>query len=108
MFYERPEGCTSGFWVLSKWADQRSVGSRPEIFSNRFGFMVGQVRDPSTFMQQLPAWTQDELSKPGLTPAQIRGLLASGMLSLGDRELKNMMLMDPPRHAEVRNIFMRA
>jgi cytochrome P450 len=106
-FYEAP-GCTSGFWVLSKWEHQRYVGSHPEIFSNRFGFAVGDANDPAGVIDQLPAWVREPLSAPDLTPAQTRGLIAQGKLSLGDPELKNMMLMDPPRHAEVRSIFMRA
>jgi cytochrome P450 len=108
VYWYEPPGFPRGFWVLSKWEHQRFVGSNPELFSNRFGFAVGDASDPSVALPQLPAWAQEELARPGLTHAQTRGLIAQGKLSLGDRELKNMMLMDPPRHGEVRSIFMKA
>lgn len=106
-WYESPR-LPQGVWVLSRWEDVRFVGSHPELFSNRFGFAIGDAIHPEATMAQLPAWAQEELGRPGLSPAQQRGLIAQGKLSLGDRELKNMMLMDPPRHGEVRSIFMKA
>jgi len=107
-FYEVPRLAT-GFWVLSRWADCRFVGSHPELFCNRFGFAVGDANQPTeAVLNQLPEWTRDELAKPGVTPAQRRGLIARGKLSLGDPELENMIFLDPPRHAQVRSIFMKA
>jgi cytochrome P450 len=107
-FYEAPR-LAAGFWVLSKWADCRFVGSHPELFCNRYGFAVGDANQPTeAVLHQLPEWTRDELAKPSVTPAQRRGLIARGKLSLGDPELENMIFLDPPRHAQVRSIFMKA
>jgi len=106
-WYESPR-LPRGFWVLSRWEDVRFVGSHPEVFSNRYGFAVGDASDPEVAIPQLPKWAQEELRRPGLSPAEQRGLIAQGKLSLGDPELKNMMLMDPPRHGQVRSIFMKA
>ena len=106
-WYEAP-GLTSGFWVLSKWEDVRYVGSHPELFCNRYGFLIGDLSEPRTVWQQLPAWAQEEIGKPGVTPAQVRGLIARGKLSLGDPTLENMIFLDPPRHGQVRSIFMKA
>jgi cytochrome P450 len=106
--YEAP-GLTSGLWVLSTWEGCRQVGSSPELFSNRFGFAIGDANRLSpAVLNQLPEWARQELTKPGLTIAQQRGLVAHGKLSLGDPQLENMMLLDPPRHGQVRKIFMRA
>jgi cytochrome P450 len=107
-FYEAPRLAT-GLWVLSRWADCRLVGSHPDLFCNRYGFAVGDANQPSPgVLAQLPEWARDELGKPGVTPAQRRGLISRGKLSLGDPELENMIFLDPPRHAQVRSIFMKA
>lgn len=106
-WYESP-ALTTGIWVLSKWEHVRYVESHPELFSNRYGFLIGDALDPATVMDQLPPWAREQLGAPGLTPAQRRGLVARGKLSLGDPELENMIFLDPPRHAQVRNIFMKA
>ena len=45
--------------------------------------------DVAKVVDQLPEWARNELGKPGLTPAQVRGLIARGKLSLGDPELEN-------------------
>lgn len=106
-WYESP-ALTTGVWVLSKWEHVRHVESHPELFSNRFGFLIGDALDPEVVADQLPEWAQKELSRPGLTAAQRRELIARGKLSLGDPELENMIFLDPPRHAQVRDIFMKA
>jgi len=107
-WYEAPALAT-GFWVLSKRADCRFVGSNPELFCNKYGFAVGDANEPSeTVLNQLPEWAREELAKPDVTPAQRRGLIARGKLSLGDPALENMIFLDPPRHGQVRRIFMGA
>ena len=107
-YYEAPR-LSAGFWVLSKWADCRFVGSHPELFCNRYGFAVGDANQPTqAVLNQLPEWTREELAKPGVTLSQRRGLIARGKLSLGDPQLENMIFLDPPRHAQVRSIFMKA
>jgi cytochrome P450 len=106
-WYESPS-LTTGVWVLSKWRHSRFVESRPDLFSIELGFQIGDATNPEVLMAQLPEWTREELSKPGLTHAQVRGLIARGKLSLGDPNFINMVLLDPPRHAEVRDIFMKA
>jgi cytochrome P450 len=107
-FYEAP-GLATGFWVLSTWEQCRHVGSNPELFCNRYGFAVGDANQPSAgVLAQLPEWTRAELAKPGLSAARTRGLVARGKLSLGDPELENMIFLDPPRHGQVRSIFMKA
>jgi cytochrome P450 len=105
--YESP-ALTTPLWVLTRWEHVRYVESHPELFCNRYGFLIGDASDPAAVIGQLPAWAQEELRKPGLTPAQVRGLIARGKLSLGDPELENMIFLDPPRHGQVRDIFMKA
>lgn len=107
-FYEAP-GLATGFWVVSTWEKCRHIGSSPELFCNRYGFAVGDANRLSpAVLNQLPQWAREELAKPGLTAAEQRGLIARGKLSLGDPELENMIFLDPPRHGQVRQIFMKA
>jgi cytochrome P450 len=106
-WYEPPRFAT-GLWVLSKWEHQRFVGSHPELFSSRYGFAIGDASDPSTVIGQLPEWAQEALAKPGLGPAETRRIISLGKLSLGDPEFEALILADPPRHGEIRNILMKA
>jgi cytochrome P450 len=106
-WYE-PEGYPTGFWVLSKWADQRYVGSNPELFSSQYGFAVGDASDPSTVIHTLPEWAQRALGEGGLTPAETRRLISKGKLSMGDPNFESLILSDPPRHGLIRNILMKA
>ncbi len=106
-WYEAPTLAT-GVWVLSKRDHARYVANNPELFCNRYGFLLGDAADPEAVKAQLPEWAREELSKPGLTAAQKRGLIVRGKLSLGDPQLENMAFLDPPRHGEVRSIFMGA
>ncbi len=106
-WYEPPDFPT-GFWVLSKWEHVRFAAGHAELFCNRYGFSIGDARDPAAVTDQLPEWARRELERPGLSAAQTRGLIARGKLSLGDPQLENMLILDPPRHTEVRNIFMKA
>jgi cytochrome P450 len=103
-----PPGFPDGFWVLSRWEDQRFALAHPELFCNRYGFAIGDARDPADVAPQLPAWARDELARPGLTHAERRGLISRAKLSLGDPDLENLLVLDPPRHTEVRSILMRA
>ncbi len=106
--YEAPRLAT-GFWVLSRWENCRFIGSHPDLFCNEYGHAVGDANEPAEgVLAQLPQWTIEELAKPGVTAAQKRGLIARGKLSLGDPALENMIFLDPPRHGQVRNIFMKA
>jgi cytochrome P450 len=106
-WYE-PDGYPTGFWVLSKWADQRYVGGNPELFSSRYGFAVGDASDPSTVIHTLPDWAQRALGVGGLTPAETRRLISKGKLSMGDPNFESLILSDPPRHGLIRNILMKA
>jgi cytochrome P450 len=107
-WYEAPRLAT-GFWVLSKWENCRFIGSHPDLFCIRYGHAVGDANEPTeAVLNQLPEWARKEMAKPGVTAAQRRGLIARGKLSLGDPELENMIFLDPPRHGQVRNIFMSA
>jgi cytochrome P450 len=106
-WYESPQ-LTTGVWVLTKWHHSRFVEGRPDLFSIELGFQIGDATQPEVVMPHLPEWTRDELSKPGLSHAQVRGLIARGKLSLGDPNFVNMVLLDPPRHGQVRDIFMKA
>ena len=106
-WYE-PPGFATGFWVLSKWEHQRFVGSHPELFSSRYGFALGDASAPSAVKQQLPKWAQQALDTPGISPAETRRIIALGKVSLGDPEFESLILSDPPRHGEIRNIMMKA
>lgn len=106
-WYE-PPGYTSGFWVLSKWEDQRFVGSHPELFSSAYGFAIGDAADPSTVMAQLPEWARQRLATGTLSPAETRRTIAHGKLSMGDPDFESLMISDPPRHAQIRSVLMKA
>ncbi len=107
-WYER-----GGFWVLSKWEDVRYAGSHPEVFSNQYGFLIGDSGDPEKIMPNLPPWAQEALSKPGLTAAEKRGIIARGKVTRAYDQSPNgqdlhMILLDPPRHREVRRVLTQA
>ena len=107
-WYEGP-GLATGVWVLSRREDCRFVGTNPQLFCNRYGFAIGDANELSdAVLAQLPEWARKELKKPGLTPAERRGLVSRGKLSMGDPSLENMIFLDPPRHGQVRSIFMGA
>src|SRR5262245_48649042 len=78
------------FWVLSKYEDQRYVGSHPELFSNRYGFLIGDNFNPSRVATQLPDWAQNKLEAGGMTRPETRGLISRATLCLGDPELLNL------------------
>jgi cytochrome P450 len=108
VYWYEPPGYPTGFWVLSKWEHQRWVGSHPEIFSSQYGFAVGDASDPATVLHNLPEWARAALDEPGLTPAETRRIVALGKLSMGDPEFESLILTDPPRHGQIRNIMMKA
>jgi cytochrome P450 len=97
-----------GFWVLSKYEHQRHVLTHPELFVNGYGFLIGDASDPAKVLAQLPEWAQDQLAEPGLTAPEKRGIIVRAKLSLGDPDIQNMAYLDPPRHGEVRTVFMKA
>lgn len=106
-WYE-PAGYPTGLWVLSKWEHQRYVGSHPELFSSNYGFAIGDASDPATVIHQLPEWAQEKLRAGNLGPAETRGTIAHGKLSMGDPNFESLMLADPPRHGEIRQVLMKA
>jgi len=106
-WYE-PSGYPTGLWVLSKWEHERFVGSHPELFSSQYGFAIGDASDPSTVMHQLPEWAQEKLREGNLSPAETRRTIAHGKLSMGDPKFESLMISDPPRHGQIRNIMMKA
>jgi cytochrome P450 len=106
-WYEPPDYPT-GFWVLSKWEHQRFVGSHPELFSSQYGFAIGDASDPSTVMHQLPEWAKERIENGNLSPAETRRTIAHGKLSMGDPDFESLMISDPPRHGQIRNILMKA
>lgn len=106
-WYE-PPGYPTGFWVLSKYEDQRFVGSHPELFSSQYGFAIGDASDPATVMHQLPEWARERIASGELGPAEIRRTIAHGKLSMGDPQFESLMISDPPRHGQIRNIMMKA
>jgi cytochrome P450 len=108
VYWYEPPGYPTGFWVLSKWEDQRFVGSHPELFSSRFGFAIGDASDPATVIHTLPEWAQAELRKGGLSHAETRRMISKGKLSMGDPDFEGLILSDPPRHGDIRSIMMRA
>jgi cytochrome P450 len=96
------------FWILSKYEDQRHVGSHPELFSSRYGFLIGDNFDPAGVVEQLPGWAQETLGSCPMTRQETRGFISRATLSLGDPELLNLGCMDPPEHSHVRNILSNA
>jgi cytochrome P450 len=106
-WYE-PPGYPTGLWVLSKWEHQRFVGSHPELFSSQYGFAIGDASDPSTVMHQLPEWAQRRIRDGNPSPAETRRLIAHGKLSMGDPDFESLMISDPPRHGEIRDVLMKA
>jgi cytochrome P450 len=108
VYWYEPNGYPTGLWVLSKWEHQRFVGSHPELFSSQYGFAIGDASEPSTVMHQLPDWAQQRLREGKLSPAETRRAIAHGKLSMGDPDFESLMISDPPRHGQIRNIMMRA
>jgi cytochrome P450 len=108
VFWYEPPGYPTGFWVLSKWEHQRFVGSHPELFSSQYGFAIGDASDPSTVIHTLPEWAQQALREGSPSPAETRRLIAKGKLSMGDPQFESLILADPPRHGQIRNIMMKA
>jgi cytochrome P450 len=108
VYWYEPPGYASGVWVLSKWEDQRFVGANPELFSSRYGFAIGDASDPATVIHQLPEWAQQRIRASGLTAAETRRTIAHGKLSMGDPDFESLMISDPPRHGEIRNVLMKA
>jgi cytochrome P450 len=108
VYWYEPPGYPTGLWVLSKWEHQRFVGGHPELFSSRFGFAIGDASDPSTVIHQLPEWAQEKIREGNLSPAETRRAIAHGKLSMGDPNFESLMISDPPRHGQIRNIMMKA
>ncbi|HXY93612.1 MAG TPA: cytochrome P450 [Acidimicrobiia bacterium] len=108
VYWYEPPGYPTGLWVLSKWEHQRYVGSHPELFSSRYGFAIGDASDPSTVMHQLPEWAQRRIREGNLGPAETRRAIAHGKLSMGDPDFESLMISDPPRHGQIRNVLMKA
>lgn len=108
VYWYEPPGYPTGMWVLSKWEHQRFVGSHPELFSSQYGFAIGDASDPSTVIQQLPEWAQAALRTGNLSHAETRHMIAHGKLSMGDPNFESLILSDPPRHGQIRNIMMKA
>jgi hypothetical protein len=108
VYWYEPPGFATGLWVLSKWEHQRFVGSHPELFSSRYGFAIGDASDPSTVMHQLPGWAQEKIREGNLSPAETRRAVAHGKLSMGDPNFESLMISDPPRHGQIRNVLMKA
>ena len=108
VYWYEPPGYPTGLWVLSKWEHQRYVGNSPELFSSQYGFAIGDASDPATVMHQLPEWAQQRIREENLSPAETRRTIAHGKLSMGDPNFESLMISDPPRHGEIRNVLMKA
>jgi cytochrome P450 len=108
VYWYEPPGYPTGFWVLSKWEHQRFVGSHPELFSSQYGFAIGDASDPATVVHQLPEWAQERLGQGNLSAAETRRAIARGKLSMGDPDFESLILSDPPRHNQIRNVMMKA
>jgi cytochrome P450 len=103
-----PAGYPTGLWILSRWEDQRFVGSHPELFSSAYGFAIGDASDPTTVLHQLPEWAQEKIKKGNLSAAETRRAIAHGKLSMGDPNFESLMISDPPRHGQIRSVLMKA
>jgi cytochrome P450 len=108
VYWYEPPGYPTGLWLLSKWEHQRFVGSHPELFSSKYGFAIGDASDPSTVMQQLPEWAQEKIKTGNLSHAETRRAIAHGKLSMGDPNFESIMISDPPRHGQIRDVLMKA
>ena len=97
-----------GFWVVSKWEHQRFVLSHPELFCSHYGHLMTDARDPELVMEQLPPWAQDQLGTPALSKAEQRRIIMRASLSFGMPDFEHIASLDPPRHGQVRKIFMQA
>lgn len=97
-----------GYWVLSKWEHQRFVLSSPDLFCSAYGHLIADATDPAKVMNQLPAWARAQLSEPGLTAAQKRRIVMRATLSFGIEDFEHIASLDPPRHGQVRSVFMKA
>jgi cytochrome P450 len=108
VYWYEPPGYPTGLWVLSKWEHQRHVGANPELFSSRYGFAIGDASDPATVLQQLPEWARQKIEEGELSAAETRRAIAHGKLSMGDPNFESLMISDPPRHGQIRDVLMKA
>ena len=108
VYWYEPPGYPTGLWVLSKWEHQRYVGSHPDLFCSGYGFAIGDASDPSTVVHTLPDWAQHALRDGNPSPAETRRIISRGKLSMGDPDFESLILADPPRHGQIRNILMKA
>jgi cytochrome P450 len=108
VYWYEPPGYPTGFWVLSRWEDQRFVGSNPALFSSNYGFAIGDASDPATVIDQLPSWAQDAIRQGDLSAAETRRMISKGKLSMGDPDFEGLILSDPPRHGNIRSVLMKA
>jgi cytochrome P450 len=108
VYWYEPPGYPTGLWVLSKWEHQRHVGANPELFSSRYGFAIGDASDPATVLHQLPEWAQRKIEEGNLSAAETRRAIAHGKLSMGDPNFESLMISDPPRHGQIRDVLMKA
>jgi cytochrome P450 len=101
--------CEAGqFWVISKYEDQRFIGSNPALFTSTQGFLLQDAFDPVAVAPQLPEWAQKPLLSGRLSPAEARYWVAKGKMSMGDPELEHVIILDPPRHGIYRKVLTRA
>jgi cholest-4-en-3-one 26-monooxygenase len=108
VYWYEPDGYPTGLWVLSKWEHQRYVGSHPDLFCSGYGFAIGDASDPATVVHTLPEWAQLALREGNPSPAETRRIISQGKLSMGDPDFESLILADPPRHGQIRNILMKA
>ena len=57
---------------------------------------------------QLPEWAQQRSGTGTRAPPRRGGSIAHGKLSMGDPDFESLILSDPPRHGQIRNILMKA
>jgi cytochrome P450 len=97
-----------GFWVLSKYEDQRLVGRSPELFSNSAGFLLQDNFEPTRVAPQLPDWAQEPLLSGKLDRVETRRMVARAKMSMGDPTLEHFINLDPPRHEAYRKVLTNA
>ncbi len=98
----RGSGCcrstsTSGSWAATRSCSRASTGS-PSV-------TPATPRRSCTSCRNGPSRRS---ARVNLSPAETRRTIAHGKLSMGDPDFESLMISDPPRHGQIRNIMMKS
>ena len=110
VYWYEPPGYPTGLWVLSKWEHQRYVGSHPELFCSRVRVRHRRRErsvdgECTSFRNGRSSAIQRREPEPG---GDARGSSPGASSRWATPNFESLILADPPRHGQIRNILMKA